>query len=97
MRASIVRWFVDTDFLKVMYVAGALIGLHLVEPQLSVSQVAYQFNYTTRIRFECDSASRYVDYLLATSVNSRLDGSVDCYHRLQSPSEPLSFGDDTFW
>ena len=35
--ACIVRCFLDMDFLKVMYCAGALIGLHLVEPYLSLT------------------------------------------------------------
>lgn len=32
--ACIIRCFLDLDFLKVMYCAGALIGLHLIEPYL---------------------------------------------------------------
>jgi hypothetical protein len=35
--ACIVRCFLDMDFLKIMYCAGALIGLHLVEPYLSLT------------------------------------------------------------
>jgi hypothetical protein len=35
--ACIVRCFLDMDFLKVMYCAGALTGLHLVEPYLSLT------------------------------------------------------------
>lgn len=35
--ACIVRCFLDLDFLKVMYCTGALIGLHLVEPYLSLT------------------------------------------------------------
>ena len=38
--ACIVRCFLDLDFLKVMYCAGALIGLHLVEPFLSLTMAA---------------------------------------------------------
>jgi len=38
--ACIVRCFVDLDFLRVMYCAGALIGLHLVEPYLSLTTSA---------------------------------------------------------
>ena len=42
--ACIVRCFLDLDFLKVLYCVGALIGLHLVEPFLSLttsSQTTY--------------------------------------------------------
>ena len=35
--ASIVRCFLDLDFLLVMYCVGALIGLHLIEPFLSLT------------------------------------------------------------
>ena len=35
--ACIVRCFLDLDFLKVMYCVGALIGLHLIEPFLSLT------------------------------------------------------------
>ena len=35
--ACIVRCFMDLDFFKVLYCAGALIGLHLVEPFLSLT------------------------------------------------------------
>ena len=35
--ACIVRCFLDLEFLKVLYCAGALIGLHLVEPFLSLT------------------------------------------------------------
>lgn len=35
--ACIVRCFLDLDFLKVMYCSGALIGLHLIEPFLSLT------------------------------------------------------------
>jgi hypothetical protein len=38
--ACIVRCFLELDFLKVMYCAGALIGLHLVEPYLSLTTSA---------------------------------------------------------
>ena len=38
--ACIIRCFFDLDFLKVMYYAGALIGLHLVEPFLSLTMAA---------------------------------------------------------
>jgi len=35
--ACIVRCFIDLDFLKVLYCAGALVGLHIVEPFLSLT------------------------------------------------------------
>jgi len=35
--ACIVRCFLDMDFLKAMYCAGALIGLHIVEPYLPLT------------------------------------------------------------
>ena len=35
--ACIVRCFLELDFLKIMYCVGALIGLHLVEPFLSLT------------------------------------------------------------
>lgn len=38
--ACIVRCFLELDFLKVIYCAGALIGLHLVEPYLSLTTSA---------------------------------------------------------
>ena len=38
--ACIVRCFLDLDFLKVVYCAGALIRLHLVEPFLSLTMAA---------------------------------------------------------
>ncbi|KAK6171675.1 hypothetical protein SNE40_018117 [Patella caerulea] len=38
--ACIVRCFQDLDFLKVLYASGALIGLHLVEPFLSLTTSA---------------------------------------------------------
>ena len=38
--ACIVRCFHDLDFLKVLYVTGALIGLHLTEPFLSLTTSA---------------------------------------------------------
>ena len=38
--ACIVRCFLDLDFLKVMYCAGALLGLHLIEPYLSLTMSA---------------------------------------------------------
>ena len=42
--ACFVRCFVGLDFLKVMYCAGALIGLHLVEPYLSRTQSSDRHN-----------------------------------------------------
>ena len=35
--ACIVRYFQDVEFLKVSYAVGALIGIHLVEPFLSLT------------------------------------------------------------
>ncbi|KAK6168680.1 hypothetical protein SNE40_019871 [Patella caerulea] len=35
--ACIVRCFMELDFLKILYVTGALLGLHLVEPFLSLT------------------------------------------------------------
>ena len=63
--ACIVRCFLDIDFLKALYCTGALIGLHLVEPFLSLttstnttySKLIPAFQQLYRDLFETEAAN----------------------------------------